>query len=116
MKGENIPFVEEINQHCNYISSFVKDMTFNIFLHDIKTRQACVLSLIQIGENAKKLAKAFKETYSDVPWQKMSDVRNIIAHNYGGINWNTVWQIIEEGVPELADYTEKILSIECKKE
>jgi len=51
----------------------------------------------------------FKSVHAHIPWRKIMGIRDIIAHDYEGIRWETLWQVIKESIPELLNYTEKIL-------
>jgi uncharacterized protein with HEPN domain len=110
MNDRDVMLVDEINRQCTNIANFIVDITtFEEFITDIKTCHACAFSLLQIGEDSGKMSPHFKKKYHQVPWQKMSDLRNIIVHQYRGINWNTIWQTCSENIQELSDYTQNIL-------
>jgi uncharacterized protein with HEPN domain len=79
------------------------------FYNDLKTCQASVLSLEQIGENARKLSQEFKDQYKNIPWQKITDTRNLIAHGYSGINWKLIWKTLTIDVSGLLRFIEDIL-------
>ncbi len=68
------------------------------------------MNFINIGESVTKLSDGLRETESGTPWAKYKGFRNIVAHNYFGVNAEEVWQIIHGSIPELERTTEKILS------
>ena len=53
-----------------------------------------MMQFLIIGEMISKLDENFKEKYSNIPWQKIKDFRNIVAHNYFGIDADEIWEII----------------------
>ena len=63
----------------------------------------------QIGECAKKLSPAFTTKYPEIEWRAMSGLRNRIAHNYGRIDVEILWDVITHDVPELYDFCKSIL-------
>jgi uncharacterized protein with HEPN domain len=110
MNEKDLKYIERINIHCQNIISFVERMSFDDFVEDIKTCQACVLSLIQIGENASKLSSFFKANYDYIEWRLMINLRNRIAHQYESTKWQTVWQTITEDIPELHKFTQDLIN------
>ena len=77
---------------------------------DSKTFDAVLMNFIVIGEMAEKLTEDFKQlTDSQFDWFKIRGFRNIIAHNYFGIDAEEVWQIIENSLPDLEIKIKKIL-------
>ena len=103
--------IKNINRFCKEIISFVENFEYDDFDLDLKTNKACILNLEQIGENAKKLSIDFKEKHKNIPWQAMADFRNIVAHNYFGLNLDDVWDIVMKDIPELLEFTESILKM-----
>ena len=72
---------------------------------------ATMMNFIVIGEMAGKLSEDFKNNHNDIEWRKVIAFRNIIAHDYFGIDDKEVWQIIQKKLPELKSKAEKILNI-----
>jgi uncharacterized protein with HEPN domain len=54
-----------------------------------------------IGEAANKISQEIKEKYPSVEWRKISDFRNILAHEYFGIDYEIMWDIIKNKLPRL---------------
>jgi uncharacterized protein with HEPN domain len=109
MNDNDLRYIKAINMFCKEIIDFSYNFEFGRFTQDLKTNKACILNLQQIGENAKKLSLEFKQKYDDLPWQSMSDFRNIVAHDYFGIDLDEVWDIIMDDSPELLEFTETLL-------
>jgi len=84
-------------------------VAFEDFISDNKVNYIFVFPLGQIGELANKLSDEFKLKYSDIPWRWVISVRHRIVHDYEGISMGRIWQTIQESIPELFDYTMKIL-------
>jgi uncharacterized protein with HEPN domain len=69
---------------------------------DSKSFDAVMMNFIVIGEMAEKLTEEFKfATNALIDWLKIRGFRNIIAHNYFGIDAEEVWQIIENSLSDL---------------
>ena len=58
-------------------------------------------NLLVIGEAAKNLSKRFFEKTPDIPWQKIKGLRDIIAHQYFGLDYPLLWDIVKTKIPEL---------------
>ena len=69
-----------------------------------------MMNFVVIGEMVAKLSDEFKNSYSGVEWQKIKGFRNIVAHNYFGIDAEEVWQIIKNKIPILKSDIKWIMS------
>jgi uncharacterized protein with HEPN domain len=106
----NYDLIEIIREECQKITEYVKNIAFEEFMNDKKLNNTCVFKLEQIGETAKDLSPDFRSTYKEIPWRKICGIRDIIAHNYRGLDWKTIWQIITVSVPILLQFCEKTLN------
>jgi uncharacterized protein with HEPN domain len=70
---------------------------------------ATMMQFVVIGEMISKLDEDFKNQNNNIPWQNIKDFRNIIAHNYFGIDSDEIWEIIHNHIPKLKIEIEKIL-------
>jgi uncharacterized protein with HEPN domain len=109
MNDKDKRLISRIQKHCEYILSFTDGMTYDVFVKDDRTNQACIHNIEQIGENANKLSHDFKQDYDNQPWDDMYRFRIIIAHNYGAINFKIVWKTVIEDIPKLYKFTERLL-------
>lgn len=57
--------------------------------------------LLILGEAATRISDEFKEKHSDIPWPKIIGMRNILVHNYFGIDFDVVWSVVDKDLPEL---------------
>jgi uncharacterized protein with HEPN domain len=76
-------------------------MSFETFQSDSKTIDAVIRNFEIIGEAANRLPENFKENYPDIDWFKIRGFRNRIVHDYMGIDFEIVWLIREQFLPEL---------------
>jgi uncharacterized protein with HEPN domain len=61
-----------------------------------------------IGEAVSKLTPALKDDYPDIPWQDIKDFRNLMAHEYFGVDLEIVWNTVINDLPILMDAVQKI--------
>lgn len=66
------------------------------FYHDSKSFDASMMQFVVIGEVVARLDEDFKEEHGNIPWQKIKNFRNIVAHDYFGIDAEEIWDIIQE--------------------
>ena len=64
------------------------------FYHDQKSFDASMMQFVVIGETVSRLDEAYKFKHNEIPWQKIKGFRNIIAHDYFGIDPEEIWDII----------------------
>lgn len=90
------------------INRFTKGMTFEDFSTDEKTQSAVIMQLQVIGELAKKVPENFKESI-DVPWKNMAGLRDLVSHDYFGLDLNVIWHTVKDSVPETEKNIKKYL-------
>ncbi len=80
------------------------------FYHDSKSFDATMMQFVVIGEIISRIDKNFKNKHNHIPWQKIKDFRNIIAHNYFGIDADEIWEIINTKLLPLKKEILKLLN------
>jgi len=74
------------------------------------TLQDAVLRNLQVmAESTQRLSETVKATQPDIEWQKIAAFRNILVHDYLGIDLETVWDITQRDIPELKQAVEAML-------
>lgn len=71
------------------------------FINDRKTIRATLRELQGLSESTKRVSDSFKQLPSDVPWQDFAGFRNVLVHDYLGLNPDRIWEIIENDLPGL---------------
>lgn len=79
------------------------------FYHDQKSFDASMMQFVVIGEIIVRLDENFKTSHPEIPWQKIKDFRNIIAHDYFGIDADEIWDIINNKLLPLKNDIEKLI-------
>lgn len=95
-----------IVRYCDQVSEAIDIFgnEYNIFISNNTYRNACCLCLLQIGELVGTLSDSFTATHTDIPWKQIKGFRNIVAHAYGTIEPEVVWDIIFNDLPILKKY------------
>lgn len=99
--------LEAIEKIENYTKEF---STADDFYHDEKSFDATMMQFVVIGEMILKLDESFKKEHSNIPWQKIKGFRNIVAHNYFGIDADEIWDIIKNRIKPLKSEIEDLIS------
>ncbi len=79
------------------------------FFHDQKSFDATMMQFVVIGEMISRLDEAYKMEHQEIPWQKIKNFRNIIAHDYFGIDPEEIWDIINNKVLPLKNEIKKLI-------
>ena len=101
--------VRDILHAVERLENFTRGLTLETFVQDERTIAAGSYELVVIGEAAKNVPPEIQETVSDVPWQVMSDMRNVVAHGYFGVDLSIVWQTATTDVPKLGQPLRRLL-------
>ncbi len=70
---------------------------------DLIARRALEKCLLNLGEAAGRLSPSFKDGYPQIPWDAIVGLRNVLAHEYGGIDYRALWRVATRHVPELVE-------------
>lgn len=101
MLHSNLELVKHINDECDFILKYTQNKSYDDFTFNEVLVKAIERCLEIIGEASKKIEPEFASNYPEVEWRKMAATRNIIIHNYTGIDYEVVWEIITVDIPEL---------------
>ena len=79
------------------------------FMSDNQAFDASLMNFIVIGEMVDKISQALKDSSeNEINWHKIKSFRNILAHNYFGVDAEEVWQIIHNDLPKLEMQLKKL--------
>lgn len=109
----NLEAILDASRKINGYVAGLKDA--DQFFNEEMTFDAVLMNFVVIGEMAAKVSEDLTNSYPEVPWIKVKGFRNIIAHNYFGVDAEEVWQIIQNHPPELTDQIKEIILREEEK-
>lgn len=96
---------------CSKIQNFISDIwDADELFADQKTFDAVLMNFIIIGESVSRISYDLKAIEIEIPWNKIKDFRNIVAHDYFGVDAEEIWQIIHDDLPELVTKINKLVS------
>jgi len=94
--------LQHIDESINHIESFCAGITYEAYMEDFKLRLALVKLLEIIGEAATHLSDETKQRFDHVEWATLKAIRNILIHEYFGIDYEIIWDSIQKDIPILA--------------
>ena len=97
---------EAIDKILEYTSGYNSADEFNDAQRDF---DATMMNFVVIGEMVEKISDELKEKHSKIEWVKIKGFRNIVAHDYFGIDAEEVWQIIKNKIPELKSDIQELM-------
>ena len=113
-KRDYTDYINDILTSIEEVKDFTNGMTIDNFLKDKKTSNAVIRSLEVMGEAAGKIPEELRAKVPEVPWAKMSGMRNKLIHEYFGVDLEIVWSVVQEELPPLESPLKKLLSEESK--
>lgn len=103
-------YCQDILESGSAILSYVQGMTCDTFVRDRMRYSAVIREFEIIGEAVGKLSDNLKSGYPEISWQDVKDFRNLLAHEYFGVDLEIVWNTIRDDLPMLMDAVQKIVS------
>jgi uncharacterized protein with HEPN domain len=102
-------YLEDILEAIRKIREFTSGTSLASLSKDAKTLDAVIRNLEVIGEAVKRLPEEVKSQRPDVEWKKIAGLRDILIHEYFGINVEVVWDVIQHKLSGLEDAAKKLL-------
>lgn len=98
--------LEHILRYCDQITYTHNDFEWSKEKYDSSYtyRNAIAMCILQIGELVKYLPQSFISTHTEIPWRQIRNTRNFVAHDYGSVDFEIVWDASTNGIDELRSF------------
>lgn len=106
----DIELIKHILEETAFILNHTENLTREEYLMDEVLCRASIRSLEIIGEATKKLSNDFKNEHSQIEWKKIACTRDKLIHDYYGIDYDIVWDIITSKIMELHNFLNGLIS------
>jgi uncharacterized protein with HEPN domain len=109
MSFEPRDYLRHILVEADYLINQSAGLTLEAFIEDETLRRAFVRSLEVIGEAAKKVSDEYRAQHPAVEWRAMAGMRDRLIHDYFGVDYELVWDVVQKRIPQLRGHIASIL-------
>lgn len=101
-------YFDDIISAISYIVDFTRNMTREGFFTDVRTQHACIRDLEVIGEAVKHIPADVRSRAPNVEWRKIAGLRDVVSHEYFGIDVDIIWDVIQSKLDVLKVEIERL--------
>ena len=81
----------------------------SVFMADSHWQDAIIRQLEIIGEAVKRISEPLRQAHPEIPWRRIAGLRDLLIHDYMGVDIAAVWEITQQNLPELRQQLQAIL-------
>jgi uncharacterized protein with HEPN domain len=108
-KDRDPAYLWDMLEHARLAQEFVTDLSVEAYTRDRMRQLALERVLEVLGEAARRISSDFKEEHPEIPWRAIVGNRNVLAHEYGEIRQERLWETATVQVPELIRLLEPLI-------
>ncbi len=107
--NKDAAYLWDMREAANKVVKFTTEISQSEFIEDEQTYYAVERCLEILGEAARRVSPEFQEKHPEIPWREIIGQRNILAHEYGEIDYKILYKTAKEDIPALVDILGKLL-------
>lgn len=92
------------------IRTLTSGMSYDEFTEDLTRQEAVIRNLEIIGEASKSVPHEIRSSYPEIDWVRIAGLRDVLIHQYFGIDLEIIWDIVQTKLPNLDTQINKIIS------
>ncbi|KPK63593.1 hypothetical protein AMJ83_06090 [candidate division WOR_3 bacterium SM23_42] len=108
MKKDPLVFISHRVECIEIIERYVRNTKKSSFMKSVQKQDAVIRRIEIIGEATKHFPKEIKDKYSIIPWQKIAGMRDMLIHEYFGVDLELTWNVATKDIPRLKKEIKKI--------
>jgi len=101
--------LEDINEALERITEYMEGLDYDSWKSDRKTIDAVIRNLEIIGEASTHVPEEIQEQHPNMPWYQMKGMRNILVHEYFGVDIDLLWKTVQDDLPPVKSLISKLL-------
>lgn len=109
MKKDDSIYLDHIMDAVNQITRYTTGLAQEEFLENRLVQDAVVRQFTILGEAAKKVSPEYKQRFPGIEWKSLAGFRDVLVHDYDGIDLWEVWRIVRHDLPTLRQKIEKAI-------
>lgn len=103
MKRDLGLYLEDVLESVDQIQKYTKNINEDEFYKNLEKQDAVLRRFAIIGEAIKQLPKRYRDKYPHIQWKKIAGMRDVLIHEYFGVNLKRVWDTIQQDLPEFGE-------------
>jgi len=101
-------YIEDILDSIEKVEQYTKTVDEQDFLSDTQVQDAVLRRLEIIGEAVKNIPQDFRDKYQQIPWKRIAGLRDVLIHEYFGVNLHRAWKLAKEDIHDLKNQLLKV--------
>lgn len=94
-------YIDDIKDSAKQILKYTEDLTFEQFSNNRMVIDAVIRNFQIIGEAVTHISENMQDQYPHIPWRSIRGMRNLLVHDYWGVDLTILWETIQESIPQL---------------
>jgi uncharacterized protein with HEPN domain len=107
--NEDLAYIEHILDCIAKIEAYTENLDIEDFVKNNLVIDATIRNFEVIGEATKMISENLKQSYFEIPWKEMTGMRDKLIHDYLGVDVDVIWETIQDDIPLLKEFLNKII-------